>query len=232
MKKARVLFVEDDPSIGYIIKDNLELNGYEVIHASDGEQAFLFFKEKKIDLCLLDVMLPKKDGFSLASSIRELDLHVPILFLTAKSLSEDKILGFKKGGDDYIIKPYSFEELLLRMEVFLKRSKSLPPLLNRYKVGKYFYDHNNLSLIFNENKIPLTFKEGAIIKLFCENKNIILRREQILNIVWGDDDYFMGRSLDVFISKIRKYFQKDNSIEIQNIHGVGFRLFISEEISS
>ncbi|QHT67133.1 response regulator transcription factor [Rhodocytophaga rosea] len=225
--KAKILLVEDDASLGFVIKDNLEINGFHVTLCGDGEAAWQTFRQAAFDLCILDVMLPKRDGFTLAQYIRQYNTLVPIIFLTAKSMKEDKIAGFKTGGDDYITKPFSIEELLLRIEVFLKRSQytvsqAIP--IPVFSIGKYTFDYKNLLLSYGTEKRYLTQKEADILQLFCLNPDVTLKREDILNKVWGDDDYFMGRSLDVFITKLRKYLKADSNIEIVNLHGVGFKL--------
>lgn len=229
--KARILLVEDDASLGFVIKDNLEINGLHVTLCADGDTAWETFRQSAFDLCILDVMLPKRDGFTLAQYIRQYNNLVPILFLTAKSMKEDKIAGFKSGGDDYITKPFSIEELLLRIEVFLKRSryagfKVASPTI--FEIGSYTFDYKNLLLSCGGGKKYLTQKEADILQLFCLNPHVTLKREEILNKVWGDDDYFMGRSLDVFITKLRKYLKADHTIEIINLHGVGFKLEVKQ----
>jgi DNA-binding response OmpR family regulator len=225
---ARVLLVEDDPNLGFVMKDNLSAKGYDVVLSSDGEAGLSMFQQQAFDLCILDVMLPKKDGFTLAKNIREKDVKVPILFVTAKALQEDKIEGFNIGGDDYIIKPFSMEELCLRMEVFLKRSH--PDASGTFTFGQFVFDHKNLALLHQGNSKILTQKEADVLKLLCTNQDRVLKREEILKSVWGDDDYFLGRSLDVFISKLRKYLKDDPSVEITNYHGVGFRMeFVNQK---
>lgn len=223
---AKILLVEDDPSLGFVIKDNLMMKGYDTTLCIDGQQGFEIFEEFDFDLCILDVMMPKKDGFTLAQNIREKNANIPILFITAKTMLEDKIAGFTSGGDDYIVKPFSMEELCLRIEVFLRRSSNQAPAAESYKLGQYTFDCLNLTLIHPKSKKVLTQKEAEVLKLLCHNKDHVLKREEILKAVWGDDDYFMGRSLDVFISKLRKYLKEDPSVEIANYHGVGFRLEI------
>lgn len=222
--KTKILLVEDDKNLGYVIKDNLEVAGYEVMLCEDGEKGFENFRKSNYDLCLLDVMLPKKDGFALAELIRRQDQQVPILFLTAKSMKEDKIAGFKAGGDDYITKPFSIEELLLRIEVFLKRTKKSVSTQNVFEIGEYSFDYPNLQLTRKSKKILLTQKEADVLRMLCLNKDKVLKREEILKSVWGNDDYFLGRSMDVFITKLRKYLKDDKNLEIVNIHGVGFKL--------
>lgn len=222
---AKILLVEDDPSLGFVIKDNLLMNGYDVTLCIDGMQGLQIFEEFDFDLCILDVMMPKKDGFTLAQDIRQKNRNIPILFTTAKSMLEDKIAGFSAGGDDYIVKPFSMEELCLRIEVFLRRSTN-QNAAESYALGQYKFDCKNLALIHPKGEKVLTQKEAEVLKLLCQHKDHVLKREEILKEVWGDDDYFMGRSLDVFISKLRKYLKEDPAVEIANYHGVGFRLEI------
>ncbi len=223
--RARILLVEDDLNLGYVIKDNLTEKGFEISLCEDGEKAIDAFESQEFDLCILDIMLPKIDGFSVAEKIRSTDQETPILFLSAKSMKEDKINGFKIGGDDYITKPFSIEELVLRVEVFIKRSGgTLPAQPSTFEIGAFTFDHSNLLLANGDNKRTLTQKESDILHMFCSKPGIVLKREEILNKVWGDDDYFLGRSLDVFISKLRKYLREDSSLEIINYHGVGFKL--------
>lgn len=223
----RILLVEDDPSLGFVIKDNLSLKGYDVTLCTDGEAGESTFPSSVFHLCILDVMLPKKDGFAVASSIRQKNKEVPILFLTAKSMIEDKLVGFQTGADDYITKPFSLEELICRIDVFLRRSngQSFPQEPKGiFNVGMFQFDPSNLVLKNHASQKTLTQKEAEVLKLLFQNRDRVLKREEILNQVWGDDDYFMGRSMDVFISKLRKYLKDDPAIQIVNYHGVGFRL--------
>jgi DNA-binding response OmpR family regulator len=223
---ANILLVEDDPSLGFVIKDNLIHKGYQVTLCINGEEGDQQFQTQSFDLCILDVMMPKKDGFTLAQSIRAKNKEVPILFVTAKSMLEDKIIGFNSGGDDYLVKPFSMEELFLRMEVFLRRTGAGSRSVDEasYSIGDFNFDCKNFSLHHITGNKTLTQKEAEVLKLLCSNKDRVLKREEILTTVWGDDDYFMGRSLDVFISKLRKYLKDDPRVEIVNYHGVGFRL--------
>ena len=223
---ARILLVEDDPGLGFVIKDNLTMKGYDVTLCVDGEDGQKAFHNQLFDLCIFDVMMPKKDGFTLAKNVRERNQQVPILFVTAKSMVEDKIKGFTAGGDDYIVKPFSMEELCLRIEVFLRRSNGLPSTEEAFHLGQYSFDCANLTLLHATGSKVLTQKESDVLKLLCLHKGRVLKREEILKSVWGNDDYFLGRSLDVFISKLRKYLKNDPTIEIVNYHGVGFRLEI------
>jgi DNA-binding response OmpR family regulator len=227
---AKILLVEDDTNLAYVIKDNLEINGYEVQRCEDGEIGWQTFLQQDFDVCVLDIMLPKKDGISLAESIRQKNYVVPIIFLTAKGMKEDKIAGFKAGADDYMTKPFSIEELVFRIEVCLKHTKNSQnnDRVNdkHYIIGKYLFDYPNFMLSCEGENLLLTQKEAEVLKLFCLNKSQVLKREEILQPIWGNDSYFSGRSLDVFISKLRKYLQKDSNIEIINVHGVGFKLEI------
>lgn len=223
--KPKILYVEDDESLSFLTKDNLELAGYDVSHLADGKSGLATFKEGNFDLCVLDVMLPEMDGFELARHIRNVDPEIPIIFLTAKALKENKLEGLRLGADDYMTKPFSIEELILKVKVFLKR-KRITNISDSdiIKIGSYAYDHKNLSLNRNEKSKNLTQKEGDLLYLLCKNKNNILKRSLILESLWGEDDYFLGRSMDVFISRLRKYLKEDPDIKIENIHGVGFRL--------
>ncbi len=223
--KANILYVEDDESLGFVTRDNLELNGYAITHCTDGRQAVTVAKDQQFDLCLLDVMLPEMDGFTVAKEIRKRDTHIPILFLTAKSLKEDRIHGLRLGADDYITKPFSIEELVLKIEVFLRRSqtngRTISPIL---QIGNFELDYSNLTLSTQKDSRKLTQRETDLLKLLIEYKNQVLQRGIILEKLWGENDYFLGRSLDVFISRLRKYLKTDPSLRIENIHGVGFRL--------
>ena len=223
--KKRILLVEDDPSLGFVTKDVLALKGYDVKLCTDGAEAEETFYKGDYDLCILDIMLPKMDGFSLAKSIRRKNSSVPIIFLSAKAMEEDKLQGFATGGDDYITKPFSLDELLCRIEVFLRRSNTNDQGQETIVfLGKYTFDFSNLTLRNNATEKTLTQKEEEVLKLLYHNRERVLKREEILKHVWGDDDYFMGRSMDVFISKLRKYLKEDPSVQIVNYHGVGFKL--------
>jgi DNA-binding response OmpR family regulator len=222
---AKILLVEDDPSLGFVIKDNLSVKGYDVTLCRDGEEGHTVFGQNPFHLCILDVMLPKKDGFTLARNIREKNKEVPILFLTAKAMMEDKLEGFRTGADDYITKPFSLEELYYRVEVFLRRTTKQESIAEKIvQLGQYEFNYKNLTLSSSKDSKTLTQKEAEVLRLLYENRDRVLKREEILTSVWGDDDYFMGRSMDVFISKLRKYLKDDPTIQIVNYHGVGFRL--------
>lgn len=225
--KAKVLLVEDDSSLGFVIKDNLEDAGYEVIYCVDGETGYTQFMRHNIDICLLDVMLPKKDGMALAGQIRKKNEHVPIIFLTAKSMDEDKIAGFKAGGDDYITKPFNMQELLLRIEVFLKHArKNNAEEVTTHHIGHLEFDYANLLLKDGNKESQLTQKEADLLNYLCVNANQVVKREDILLNVWGKEDYFLGRSMDVFMTKIRKFLKDVPEVELQTIHGVGFKLIL------
>ncbi|WP_304235125.1 response regulator transcription factor [Jiulongibacter sediminis] len=226
---AKILYVEDDENLGFVTKDNLEEEGFEIVHYPDGKEAFKNFKKDKFDLCLLDVNLPELDGFSLAEKIREQNQHIPIIFLTAKTLQEDKIEGLKIGGDDYITKPFSIEELTLRIKVFLKRSTIADEEeeTGEYEIGKFQFSYPQLILDSEEGEQKLTHREAEVLKFLCDRQNKVIKREDILTQIWGRDDYFLGRSLDVFITRIRKMLKSDDNLKIENVHGVGFR-FITE----
>lgn len=228
MSKSKILLVEDDPSLGFVVKDNLSLKGYDVTLCKDGEEGEQEFTKNSFNICVLDVMLPKKDGFALARSIREKDKNVPIIFLTAKAMTDDKLEGFGTGADDYITKPFSLEELYCRIEVFLKRSTtSAGENAGSLSIGEYEFDTANFTLKHKNEERVLTSREAEILKQLYSHRDRVLKREEILLAVWGNDDYFLGRSLDVFISKIRKYLKDDPNVQITNFHGVGFKLDLS-----
>lgn len=222
----RILLVEDDENLGFVVKDNLELIGYKVDLAKDGQEGLNRFMNNQYQLCILDIMLPKKDGFELAATIRKSSAKLPIIFLTARSLKEDKISGFQLGADDYITKPFSVEELELRVQALMKRvyedGQTESP--DVFELGKYHFDYNNMLLEGGPEPQRLTAKEGKLLRLLCMHKNEVLRREEALESVWGENDYFAGRSMDVFISRLRKYLSDDPVVTIDNVHGVGFRL--------
>ncbi len=223
--KAHLLYVEDDQSLAFVTRDNLELEGYQVTHCADGKSALEAIQKQHFDLCILDVMLPEVDGFTIAAELRKRDRQTPIIFLTAKSLKEDKITGLKLGGDDYIIKPFSIEELILKVDIFLRRRiVSGPSNGSLYAFGSFEFDHGNLLLKSKDSELTLTQREADLLKMFLDHPNQVLKRSHILEKLWGEDDYFLGRSLDVFVSRLRKYLRSDENIRIENIHGVGFKL--------
>lgn len=225
MLAQKILLVEDDPSLGFVIKDNLHIKGYDVTLCTDGEEGERSFNLNPFNLCIFDIMLPKKDGFSLARSVRQKNQHIPIIFLSAKAMMEDKLEGFQTGADDYITKPFSLDELLCRIEVFLRRNKSsVQADEKQFQLGDYEFDYINLALRKDSQVKALTQKEADVLKLLFLNRDRVLKREEILTQIWGTDDYFLGRSMDVFISKLRKYLKDDTRIQIVNYHGVGFKL--------
>ena len=223
-----VMVAEDDQQLAYLIRENLEDEGYEVVNCPDGETAWESFQKKQPDICLLDINMPNRDGFSLARKIRQKTDVVPIIFMTAKSMEEDKIKGFEMGADDYITKPFSMKELLLRMNVFLRRNKMLiPTISNEIRIGKFLFYPTEMKLVHDNKTISLTQRESELLKFFCSHPNQALRREDILTHVWGKNDYFLGRSMDVFVTKLRKYLRSETSVNIETVHNVGFRFNMS-----
>jgi DNA-binding response OmpR family regulator len=223
-EKTKLLLAEDDLQLGFIMRDNLEEAGFEVINCPDGEVAWEYYLKKNPDLCILDVNMPYKDGFTLAKKIRQKNDIVPILFLTAKSLEEDKLKGFAAGADDYILKPFSMKELLSRIHVFLRRNKMLihdSPM--SYNFGSFVFIPDELRLVDNGKNIMLTLREKELLEFLCLHPNKVLKREDILVNVWGKNDFFLGRSMDVFITRLRKHLNADSRISIETIHGVGYR---------
>lgn len=226
MDKKRILYVEDDETLAFLTADNLE-NHFEVVHCNNGKEAFDLFCKENFDLCVLDIMLPDMDGFEIATEIRKRNQEVPIIFLSAKTMKEDRIKGLKLGADDYLIKPYSIEELILKIEIFLNRSqKSVEKSIKTYQFGSFDFEPENYQLKNSEKDITLTEREAALLQLFLENPNTVLKREKILTALWGTDDYFMGRSLDVFISRLRKIIKDETNVRIENIPRVGFKLVV------
>lgn len=222
--RAKILLVEDDPTLSYVVKDSLQKNGFEVVHCSDSETGWQQFMKNNFDMCLLDVVLPKKDGMYLANQIRQKNETIPILLLTSKSMDDDKIAGFKSGADDYITKPFNLQELLLRVEVFMRRTKKKEDTTPaEFKLGTLDFDYNNLVLRSDKVEHQLTQREADLIRYLCLNANRVLKRDEILMNVWGKDDYFLGRSMDVFITKVRKYLKDQPGVELQTIHGIGFK---------
>lgn len=226
MDKKRILYVEDDETLAFLTADNLEQH-FEVVHKNNGKEAFNLFCKESFDLCVLDIMLPDMDGFEIASEIRKRNQEIPIIFLSAKTMKEDRIKGLKLGADDYLIKPYSIEELILKIEIFLNRSqKSVERMIKTYQFGSFEFEPENYQLKSQEGDITLTEREAALLQLFLDNPNTVLKREKILTALWGTDDYFMGRSLDVFISRLRKIIKEETNVRIENIPRVGFKLVV------
>lgn len=226
--KAKILLVEDDTNLGFIIADELKSQGYQVVLCTNGQDGAMRFTEDHFHLCIFDVMMPKKDGFTLAKEIRTINQEVPILFLTAKSMTEDKVTGFNAGGDDYLTKPFSFDELNVRVKALLKRVNLVEEKEEKIiALGEYAFDTENFTLKHAAFEKTLTKKEALVLKMLCKFKNTVVPRETILTAVWGQDDYFAGRSMDVFITKLRKYLSQDPSISILNVHGIGFKLEVN-----
>jgi len=224
--KLKVLLAEDDPNLGQLLVEYLDSEGFEAVLCPDGQLGLTSFNSQHFDLCLLDVMMPKMDGFALATEIRSRNKQIPILFLTAKSLKEDKLKGYELGADDYILKPFDEEELLWKMRALLRRNTSTDSeVASRIlKIGKYEFDPQNLNLVHSGSSNRLTEKEGKILTYLAQNQNQLVKREDLLKNLWGENDYFLGRSLDVFITKLRKYLKDDPNIRIENVFGVGFVL--------
>ena len=224
---AKILYVEDNLSLRFVTSDQLKKRGYQVVSCKDGKEALSTFKEQVFDLCILDIMLPQIDGFELAKKIRQENEHIPIIFLSARSMQEDKIEGLKIGGDDYLTKPFDIDELCLKIEVFLKRKEINSGQNNIYKIGDFQLDVTEQTLSILGIEKTLTLKETELLSLLAQKQNTIVKREYILVNLWGRNDYFLGRSLDVFISKLRKKLTQDQNISIENIRGVGFRLSVA-----
>jgi DNA-binding response OmpR family regulator len=225
--KVKVLLAEDDENLGSLLREYLQAKSYETHWVTDGDKAFKSFEKNKYDICILDIMMPVKDGFTLAKEIRTLNREMPIIFLTAKSMKEDVFEGFSIGADDYITKPFSMEELLYRMQAILRRTKGdVSKKQEIFNIGKYRFDTNKHLLIFDNNELKLTTKESELLRLLCNNANQVLERNFALRTIWIDDNYFNARSMDVYITKLRKYLKEDPSIEIMNIHGTGYKLIM------
>ncbi|MBN1143257.1 MAG: response regulator transcription factor [Bacteroidales bacterium] len=224
--KRTILYVEDDETLSYITKDSLEMHGFHVLHCTNGNDALSKFNSNDISICLFDIMLPRLDGFSLAREIRKTDAEVPIIFLTARSLKEDKIEGLKLGADDYMVKPFSIEELILRINIFIKRSRiNSDKTINKcITLGQYVFDRNNQLLTIDGKEIHLTQRESELLALFVSQVNQIVKKEDILKSIWYDVNSVYSRSLDVFVSRLRKMLDADPNLKIENIHGIGYRL--------
>ena len=231
MKK--ILLVEDDPNLGLLLQDYLQLKGkFDVVLCTDGEEGIKAFNKQSFDLCILDVMMPKKDGFTLGKEIRKANQKIPIIFATAKAMMEDKASAYDLGGDDYITKPFRIEELLLRINALLKRvanteQKDNEPVQTQFEIGKYTFDFTTQLIAFEGQQQKLSTKEAELLQLLCLKKNAVLTREEALLSIWHDDNYFNGRSMDVFLSKLRKYLREDPKVEILNVHGKGYKLLVN-----
>ncbi|MEQ9100705.1 MAG: response regulator transcription factor [Imperialibacter sp.] len=223
---SSILLVEDDNSLGYILKEYLQMHDFEVDWAKDGEEGLKAFKPGKFDICILDVMMPKMDGFALADKLKGIDSQIPLIFLTAKSMKIDKMKGFKAGADDYIVKPVDEEELIMRIQAVLRRSGkgSSGTATDSFQIGSYTYHLKNRQLVHDGNSLHLTKKEARVLQLLCEAKGQLVESDKILREVWGENTYFTRRSMDVYISKLRKYLSTDEQVKIQNMHGSGYIL--------
>ncbi|MDW7690419.1 response regulator transcription factor [Flammeovirgaceae bacterium SG7u.111] len=226
MNNPKILLVEDDLNLGQILNEYLNVKGYDTILARDGEEGYKSFDKGKFDLCIFDVMMPKLDGFSLAEKVRKSDADIPIIFVTAKSMKEDAINGFKAGADDYITKPFSMEELLLRIKAILRRTLKQEEENNqeKFQIGNFSFDHSSQKLVLDGNEQKLTSKESALLQMLCLHKNQVMDRSKALKKIWLDDNYFNSRSMDVYITKLRKYLKPDENLQILNVHGQGFKL--------
>lgn len=228
---AHILLVEDEANFGAVLRDYLQMNGFEVSLARDGEAGKLAFDQGNFDLCILDVMMPRKDGFTLAKEIRQEDADIPIIFLTARSMREDVLQGFRTGGDDYITKPFDSEELLLRVKAILRRREatdSTPLMPEEFHFGHFFFNYRLNTLSHDDKQVRLSPKEADLLRLLLVHKNDLLSRQVALKSLWGDDNYFNARSMDVFISKLRKRLKSDPDVVIENVHGKGFRMVVTE----
>ena len=230
--QIRILLAEDDRNLGNILKNYLEAKGYSTTLCLNGQEAVDVFRKKEFDFCILDIMMPVRDGFSTAKEFRQINKKTPILFLTAKSLPEDKLKGFEVGADDYMTKPFNMEELLMRIQAILRRTeepgKQEAVDENVYSIGKYTFDFNRQVLSLKGKEQKLTSKEAGLLNLLCTNANNVLERKTALNQIWSDDSYFNARSMDVYIVKLRKYLKEDPSVELINVHGVGFKLIMNK----
>lgn len=225
--KGRILLAEDDDHLRELVKDALEDEDYQVTGCTNGQEAIDLFDKNKFDICLLDIMMPVKDGFTVAKKIRQQSDVIPIIFISTKALIEDKVEGYQKGADDYIVKPFNMKELLLKLDVFLRRTKKMfSETKQEYQIGKIFFSYTDLRLSNDDGTFDLKQKEADLLKFLCEHPNRILKREEILMAVWGKNDYFLGRSMDVFMSKVRKYLRADPDVVLETIHGMGYRFTV------
>ncbi|GAB3920489.1 response regulator transcription factor [Larkinella terrae] len=222
-----VLLIEDELSLGMIVRDSLEVRGFTVLYAADGEEGFGLFKQHKPDILVADIMMPRLDGFSLAERIRQIDAEVPIIFLTARSQTADVVRGFELGGNDYLKKPFSIDELIVRIKSLLNRNRSLrPPTPDRLPIGSYQFDYPKQKLAWNGKETAISHREAELLKRLYEQRNQVLERSAVLVDLWGDDSFFNGRSLDVFITRLRRYLKDDPQVQIVNVRGVGYKLIV------
>jgi DNA-binding response OmpR family regulator len=228
-KTIKILLAEDDTNLGKVLKSYLDLKGFDANLFANGELAWIAYTQNNFDFCIIDIMMPIKDGLSLAKDIRKINPIAPILFLTAKNLQQDVLDGFQCGADDYMTKPFSMEELLVRINAIIRRSSqsTAPPESLIYTIGKYKFDYNRQILSIKKVEQKLTSRESSLLKLLCDSKNHVLDRKVALNLLWKDDNYFNARSMDVYITKLRKYLKEDPTVELMNVHGIGFKLITS-----
>src|SRR4051794_16170834 len=225
MNKATILFAEDDNSLAFMVKDALEDEGYKVIHCPDGQTAIETFDKDKFDICLLDIMMPYKDGYTVAKKIRQQTDVIPVIFLSTKNQEDERLKGYETGADDYLVKPFSMPELLKKIEVFLRRTRKLHSnAVSDYNLGTILFSPAHLKIVTPVETYNITAKETDLLKFLCENQDKVLKREEVLINVWGKDDFFLGRSMDVYMTRLRKYLKADANVTIETIHGIGFRL--------
>ena len=231
MIKGRILLAEDDLSFAFVLKDTLEDEGFKVVHFKNGQEAIEGFDKDKFDICLLDIMMPLKDGYAIAKKIRQQSDVIPIIILSTRGHLDDKLKGYGIGVDDYLTKPFSMEELFKKVEVFLRRSKKMhSESISEYQINKFLFSYTELKIIHSDEIFNITQKEADLLKFLCENKNKVLKREEVLRHVWGKDDFFLGRSMDVYMTRLRKFFRTDPLILIETIHGIGFRFTVSSPL--
>ncbi len=230
MESPKILLVEDDPNLGTILNEYLNAKNFISTLCKDGKEGYETFLQQDFDICILDVMMPIKDGFTLAKEIRRVNHEIPIIFLTAKAMKEDKVEGFKLGGDDYLTKPFSMEELLLRVQAILKRTHMVTKEKQKeeFDFGQFHFDYRNQTLTIESDEQRLTSKENDLLRLLCVNLNDVLERSIALKKIWGDDSYFNSRSMDVYVTKLRKYLKKDEKVQLINVHGKGFKLVVND----
>lgn len=231
-KKETILLAEDDAALAFMIKDSLEDLGYNVMHCKDGQTAIQMFVKDKTDLCILDIMMPRRDGYQVAKKIRAQSDRIPILFLSTKNQEQDRLKGYESGADDYLAKPFSMPELQKKIEIFLRRSrKTERDTVEEYHLGNIVFKYDDLQLITPDETYKITQKEASLMLFLCEHQNTLVKREEILLEVWGKDDFFLGRSMDVYMTKLRKMLRSDPNLVLETIHGVGFRFLVPEKVA-